>query len=135
MRTKHKPTDETRARVEWLAAVGTHRADICIALDCTMAELEEHYLDHLQRGRVRKRAVIVEKLGHMVEEGSIRAMDKVLEMMDKADMVQRPQDAEAEKPAPTAKLGKKEQAMLAAQSPDTDTTLGDLMSRRTAGHG
>lgn len=42
----------------------------------------------------------------------------------------RPAQA-ADKPAPKpAKLGKKEEAQIAAHQPDTGTPMGDLMARR-----
>jgi hypothetical protein len=41
--------------------------------------------------------------------------------------------APADKPAKAPKVGKKEQAELDARSPDSGTTLGDLMAKRQQG--
>ena len=75
------------------------------------------------------------KLWEGVMSGSVSAIREFRAFVDRNDLMQygqagRPRAERSEKPAKQPKLGKKEEALLAAQQPDTGSPLGELMARR-----
>jgi hypothetical protein len=75
------------------------------------------------------------KLWEGVQAGSVSAIREFRAFVERNDLMvygqtARPRGGKPEKPAKQQKLGKKEEALLAAQQPDTGPALGELMARR-----
>ena len=69
----HKPTDETRARVEQLAAAGTRNEDIALYLGITRPTLDKYYKEELKIGTIKANAVIANTLYQQAKEGNTTA--------------------------------------------------------------
>ena len=123
-----------------LLAFGWSNERIAAALRVTLPTLRKHYFSELKTRAVARDRVdlaVVMKTWDGVQKGSVAAIRQFYSLLERNDLMSygqtsRPNAAAAEKPAeaPAAKLGKKEAATLAAQSPDVGTPLGELMARR-----
>ena len=69
----HKPTDETRARVESLSAAGTRYEDIAAYLGITRATLDKYYKDELKIGTIKANAAIANTLYKQALDGNTTA--------------------------------------------------------------
>jgi hypothetical protein len=122
-RPEFKATRAMRREVEQMVAVGMSEDDVARAIGCATPTLAKHFAEELATGRAKKRAEVIKLLFKTARKGNVSAQKK-LEAMTGAGA-----GAAA---APQAKLGKKEEAELAALNPDTSSTMGELMARRTA---
>lgn len=140
-RPAHIPTLENRNRVKLLLALGWSNERIAARLDVTLPTLRKHYFSELKvRSVMRDRldARLLERSWQLVEAGKISAVSMFLKLLERNDLMNfgqatKPaadQGAAAPAETPAAKLGKKEAALLAAQTPDVGSTLGELMARR-----
>ena len=134
-RPEHVPTQQNRNRVSMLVALGWSNPRIAAALYVTGPTLRKHYFSELKYREVardRLEANIAIKLWEGVQAGNIAAIKEFRAMVERYDLMLYGQASPpAEKPK-EPKLGKKELALAAAQSPDTGTTLGELMAQRQA---
>jgi hypothetical protein len=85
--------------------------------------------------RDRLEAGVAEKLWEGVQAGNISAIREFRAFVERNDLMNygqtnRPAPEKPTRQAKQQKLGKKEEALLAAQQPDPGTPLGDLMARR-----
>jgi hypothetical protein len=137
-RPEHIPTQQNRNRVSLLVALGWSNARIALALMITQPTLRKHYFSELKfrdTARDRLDANVGLKLWEGVMSGSVSAIREFRAFVDRNDLMQygragRPRAEKVEKAAKQPKLGKKEEALLAAQQPDVGTPLGELMARR-----
>ncbi|MBW7967563.1 hypothetical protein [Bradyrhizobium sp. BR 10261] len=141
-RPEHVPTIENRNRVNMLLAMGWSNERIAAALRVTLPTLRKHYFSELRYravARDRLDATLLMKAFEGVDKGRIGPFLKLVERNDLMNFGQtsRPRAAEPApvetKPEKAPKLGKKEAALLAAQSPDAGSPMGELMARRQQG--
>jgi hypothetical protein len=138
-RPEHIPSQQNRNRVSLLVAMGWSNARIAAALMITQPTLRKHYFSELKfrdTARDRLDANVGLKLWEGVMSGSVSAIREFRAFVDRNDLMtygqaSRPRPVKpAEKPAKPVKLGKKEEALLAAHQPDVGTPMGELMVRR-----
>lgn len=140
-RPQHVPTQENRNRVNLLLAAGWSNERIAATLRVTLPTLRKHYFSELKfrdvaRDRLDAKLLMATFAG--VDKGRIGPFLKLLERNDLMNFGQttKPRsDAQAAevKPAKAPKIGKKEEALLAAHEPDAGTPMGELMMRRQQG--
>lgn len=138
-RPPHIPTTENRNRVNLLLACGWSNERIAGAMRVTEPTLRKHYFSELKHravARDRLNAALLMKGFDGVQKGNATAIRLFLQLIERNDLMQYGQalpPAQADKPAKPAKLpklGKKEEALLAAHQPDVGTPMGELMARR-----
>lgn len=127
-RPPHKPTKNSRNRVEVLVASGMYAFQIAAVLDISEPTLREHYSHELLVGGARKRAEMLEAMFSSGLGGNASSMKAWLTISQEVNTDAPAAPAAPERDQP--KLGKKEQEMADAQHPDTGSTLGALMARR-----
>jgi hypothetical protein len=117
-----------------LIGMGWSNERIARAMLITLPTLRRHYFSELKlrdAARDRLDARLAIKLWEQVEGGNVGAMREFQKLLDRNDLMRfgqtrPPEDTEK----PKEKLGKKEAAIAAAHSPDTGSTMGELMARR-----
>lgn len=121
-----------------LVGLGWSNERIAGAMLITLPTLRKHYFSELKLrdvARDRIDARLAMKIWEQVEGGNVGAMREFQRLLDRNDLMrygqQRP--PENERPQVAEKLGKKDAAVLAANTPDAGTPLGELMMRRQAG--
>lgn len=140
-RPPFKPTAAHRRSVEQLKAVGATEDTIRRALGINLETLKKYFADNLENGWSRRYQEMVELLFKAARAGNITAQRKVLEVIETnpdalsrdgiAQMMAKPVAEPVHLPLPREpKLGKKEQALKDAKSPDVTNTLGELMAQR-----
>jgi hypothetical protein len=133
-RPEHIPTQENRNRVSMLVALGWSNKRIAAALYVTLPTLRKHYFSELKYrdvARDRLNANIATRLWALFMEGNVAAAKEFRAFLEHNDLMLTGQTGvEPPKQDKPARLGKKEAALAAAQSPDTDTPLGERMARR-----
>lgn len=134
-RPEHLPTQQNRNRVNMLVAMGWSNKRIAAALFVTLPTLRKHYFSELKfRAVARDRldAGLAMKLWDQVQLGNVGAVKEFQKLLERNDLMLYGQTARpSPQPAPKPqKLGKKEEAMQAAQHADPGTPLGELMQRR-----
>ncbi len=72
-RPAFKPTQRVRNRVEIAAAAGISAAEIAAVLGISRATLEQHFVDELRHGRVRKHIENLVRLDRAAQRGSVSA--------------------------------------------------------------
>jgi hypothetical protein len=94
--------------------------------------LRTKYLPELRHGLAQKRAEALVLLWKQVEKGNVSGIREFLKQIDKSDLVV---PRAAVRTAKQVRLGKKDQAIMDAATPDLTTSMGELMARRaeTAG--
>ena len=126
-RPMHEPTAESREDVEILVASGMSGRQIAQALGISEPTLRLHYENELATGGARKLAAMNKALFTAGVGGNVAAMKAFRDTF----RLNVPGAAVEENNEPAGpKLGKKEQALANARSPDTGSTLGALMARR-----
>ena len=130
-RPQHIPTQQNRNKVSMLLALGWANPRIAAAMFVTLPTLRKHYFSELKfrdvaRDRLDARTAIT--LWDQFQAGNVAAGKAFREFVEHNDLMIYGQTSPPEPTAP--KLGKKEQALADANSPDTGTTLGELMARR-----
>lgn len=119
-----------------LVAMGWSNERIAGALNVTQPTLRKHYFAELKLRAVARDRVdseVLMKLWDGVQAGSVSAIRQFRAEVERNDLMQygqTQQPAPAEKAVKQPKLGKKEEAQIAAQSPDPETPMGELMARR-----
>jgi predicted transcriptional regulator len=110
-----KPTRQQRDQVEMMVAVGASVTDIAISLQVTRPTLRKHCRVELAAGRMKKRGELVVMLWESARSGNVSAQKKLIDMTDRAaaEAAFVPAEAEGMK---VPRLGKKEEAALAAQT-------------------
>jgi len=130
-RPAHIITRENRNKCLLLAALGWNNERIARALHITAPTLKRNYFRELRfrdEQRDRLDASLAMRLWKEVEAGNVAAMKEFRRLLERNDLMLYGQTAP---PAETKeKLGKKERALRDAQTPDTATTIGELMARR-----
>jgi len=138
-RPEHVPTQQNRNRVSLLVALGWTNVRIAAALFVTQPTLRKHYFSELKFREVARDRLVAQigvKLLDGVNEGNVSAIREFQKYLERNDLMQygqtsRPQKPVAsDRPAKPQKLGKKEEAVLAAHRPDAGTPMGELMARR-----
>ncbi len=133
-RPEHIPTEESRQRVEVLAATGMFAWQIAANLKISEPTLRLHYGEELLLGASRKKGEMLLSMFDAGKGGNVAAMKGFLAACREHG------DTPLENRAPKAsepKLGKKEQQLIDARSPNASTSLGALMAKRlglTDGH-
>ena len=130
-RPQHVATLENRRKVSMLLAFGWNNERIARALHITPPSLRKHYFSELKyrdEARDRLDATLAMTLWRQVEAGSVSAIREFRELLGHNDMMGlAPRIAQPKPP----KLGKKEEALLAAQKPDLDDPLGRIWAERS----
>ena len=128
-RPPHTPTVGTRNRVNLLLGLGWSNRRIATAIEIDFRTLKKHYATELRArdaARDRLDEAMASKLWKLFMSGNVAAGREFRVLLEWNDRIHG-------QPAPlSAKLGKKEQALLDAQRPDPSTPLGQLMLRRMA---
>lgn len=131
-RPPHMPTQQNRNRVSMLVGLGWSNERIAGALLVTLPTLRKHYFSELKlRGVARDRldARLAMKLWEQVEVGNVGAMREFQKLLERNDLMAYGQTRPPADEKPE-KLGKKDEAIRAANSPDTGSRLGELMAQR-----
>jgi hypothetical protein len=128
-RKPYQPTKAQRKTVELWRGCGLSEQAMADSLGITRVTLRKHFKVELATGAGRARAENLARLKKAAEGGSVAAI-KYLD----AKLIIAPSDFTAASivaPEPQKpKLGKKEQAVIDAANPDTETMMGDLMAQR-----
>lgn len=136
-RPEHIATQQNRNRVSMLVALGWSNKRIAAALFVTQPTLRKHYFSELRFrdvARDRLDAEVAMKLWEQVQTGNVGGIKEFRKLLERNDLMQygqtsQPRTADGKRPK-QVKLGKKEEALLAAQQPDIGTPLGELMAQR-----
>lgn len=118
--------------------MGWSNERIAAALYVTQPTLRKHYFSELKFRDVARDRLVAQvgvKLLEGVNAGNISAIREFVKYIERNDLMNfgqthRPAKPAGEKPVKQPKLGKKEEALAAAQKPDRGTPMGDLMARR-----
>lgn len=131
-RPEHKKNQTTSMRVAVLRALNKPQDEIAAALAITEKTLRKHYSPELRQGLQQKRAEALVRLWEIgtAGNGNVAALKEFIRQTERADLAAPV--ALARRPAKAVKLGKKEQAIVDAQTPDESTSIGELMARRNA---
>ena len=130
-RPMHVPTQENRNKVSMLLAFGWNNERIAQALHIDPKTLRRHYSRELRfrdEARARLDAALAMRLWKQVEAGNVSAMREFRDLLEHNDLMLLGGQPKPEPKPP--RLGKKEAAEAAAQTPDLDTPLGRLMAGR-----
>lgn len=136
-RPEHIASQQNRNKVNMLVALGWSNKRIAASLFITLPTLRKHYFSELRFrdvARDRLDAGLAMKLWEQVQDGNVGAMKEFQKLLERNDLMlygqaARPAAAQGKDEKPP-KLGKKEEALRAAQHPDIASTLGELMARR-----
>jgi predicted transcriptional regulator len=135
-RPPHTPDDKKRLKVKLLRAIGRTNDEIAAALGITEKTLRKHYFRELgsrDEAKFQVEGTRLLKLYEGVEEGKIAAIKELGKILDKAELADNAfakRAAAIGKPKKEPKLGKKDQAVKDAQTPDLETPLGRAMAQR-----
>jgi hypothetical protein len=133
-RPPHIVTAKNRNKVMVLLAFGWSTDRIANALSITAPTLRKNYFRELKvRDHARDRVTgnLAEMLWEFAKAGNVAAAKEFHKMLDRSDLMGQHLKAHApKKDRKSAKIGKKERALIDARSPDPETTLGDLMAQR-----
>lgn len=135
-RPAHLRTQENRNKVSLLLAFGWNNERIARALRIDEKTLRKHYFLELafrDEQRDRMDASLADRLWRQVESGNVTAMKEFRKLVEKNDLMLYGQTAPPPAKDRDHKLGKKEQANLAAQNPDRGSRMGDLIAQRQGG--
>lgn len=128
-RPKFRPTDEQRDQVEILVSGGMTHEDIATAIGISKPTLEKHFRDELAHGGPKKRAEVLGMLYAAARKGNVTAQKKLHEITGvqaaAAEWEAATGPSAAPKSAPSGKLGKKEQARIAAATAGEGSEWGD----------
>jgi hypothetical protein len=135
-RPAHVPTLENRNKIKLLLALGWGNERIARSLGITANTLRKHYLRELKvRGEARDRmdARLAWLLWQQVSAGNVAAMKEFQKLVERNDRaVGYPVGADSDAATSEtvarpqmARLGKKEEATIAAQTAGQDTDWGD----------
>jgi hypothetical protein len=130
-------TQENRNKVSMLLAFGWNNDRIARAIHASPATLKRHFRPELRyRDQMRDRldASLAMQLWRLVQAGNVSAIRAFRDLVEHNDLMllggqRRPDSAKDDELKP-ARLGKKEEAQLAALRPDLDTPMGRLMAGR-----
>ncbi|EHK56915.1 hypothetical protein [Allomesorhizobium alhagi] len=137
-RPQHIPTEQNRNKVMMLLAFGWNNERIAKALSITPPTLRKNYFRELKfrdEARDRVEGNLASMLWEFAKAGNVAAAKEFRKLMERNDLMGQHLAAHhvgAEKAKKEQKLGKKERAQLEAQTPNTDTPLGELMAQRAA---
>ena len=126
-RPEHIPTEENRHLVEVLAAAGMFAWQIAANLKISEPTLRLHYGEELLLGASRKKGEMLASMFTAGRAGNVAAMKGFLAAC--REHGDTPLENQVPK-APEPKLGKKEQQLIDARSPNASTSLGALMAER-----
>ncbi|TPM41554.1 hypothetical protein [Mesorhizobium sp. B2-3-4] len=132
-RPQHIASQQNRNRVSMLVAMGWSNARIAAALFVTLPTLRKHYFSELKFrdvARDRLNATMATKLWELFMSGNVAAGKEFRDFVEKNDLMLYGQTERPAAKLKAVKLGKKEEAALAAHQPDRGNRLGDLMARR-----
>ncbi len=139
-RPPHTPTRESRNKVMLLLAMNRTSAEIASALNVTEPTLRKYYFSELrskEEARFRVEGQILLRLYEQSEAGNVGALKELGRKLSDAVLAdgsfqRRAQANSGRQPERQQKLGKKEAALKAAETPNIDTPLGQLMAQRNA---
>lgn len=132
-RPEHIATQKNRNKVILLLAMGWSNERIARALAITAPTLRKSYRAELHRraeARDRMDASLMMRCWELIDQGNVGAMKEFSRLLERNDLMLYGQTVPGEKSVKPAKLGKKDQAIVDARTPDIGTTLGELMARR-----
>lgn len=118
----YRPTDEQREMALILAGAQLSHNEIARKLDITVAVLEEHFADELERGPIKCKSDILITMYNAGKGGNVAAA-KVFLLFNG----QGAPDTAIEQPARIGLTGKKEAAAIAARSAESGTGWEDLV--------
>ncbi|WP_439399054.1 hypothetical protein ACRQ5Q_16900 [Bradyrhizobium sp. PMVTL-01] len=116
-----------------LVAAGWSNSRIAATMFITQPTLRKHYFSELKFrdvARDRLNANLLTKLWELFMAGNVAAGREFRDVLKENDLMLFGQTSQPQKSDKPAKLGKKEAALAAAQTPDTGSTLGELMAKR-----
>lgn len=128
-RPPHRVTEEKRRLVMLLMAHDWSFERIASALSISVPTLRKNYFRELKQkldARARLEAALYQSLFQEATAGNVAAIDKYLKRLDRHDQRKADEAARAVSAAP--KLGKKEEAKVAAQNAYKDAGWGALLN-------
>ena len=124
-RKRFKSTNELREHIAVCAAAGMEHKEIADAIGCCDKTLRNRFFSELTQGKSVKRAEAIAKLWELGMAGNVPALKAFLALADKASVI--PPAARPAREAKAEKLGKKEQAVVEAQTAHQDSSWGALL--------
>lgn len=138
-RPPHIPTKESRNKVMLLLAMNRTPPDIASALNITEPTLRKYYFLELrsrEEARFRVEGQVLLRLYEQSEAGNVGAIKELGRKLSDAVLAdgafERRAQNNAARQEKQPKLGKKEAAIKAAETPNFETPLGQLMAQRSA---
>ncbi len=128
-RPAHVVTDERRTRVAVLQSLNKTHAEIAEAIGISEKTLRTKYRAELKQGLAQKRAEALVLIWDKAKAGNVAALKEYLRQTERSDLG----SPRVMRPAAAPKIGKKAQALLDAASPDTSSSMGELMAKRAEG--
>ncbi|TWD58105.1 hypothetical protein FB480_101860 [Agrobacterium vitis] len=138
-RPPHNPTKESRNKIILLLAMGRSNSEMAAALNITEPTLRKYYFSELKsrdEARFRVEGQLLLRLYEQCEQGNVGALKELGKKLGEALLADGAFERRAKQSAAAAvaprvpKLGKKEQALKDAMTPNTETPLGRLMAER-----
>lgn len=134
-RPRHVATQQNRNKVSMLLALGWSNERIAAGLAISPPTLRRNYFRELKSREVardRLDAARVMQIWTQAEAGNVGAMRELGKFIERNDLMLYGQTQKpVVEPAPKEpRLGKKEQALVAASHPDTGSLLGSLIAQR-----
>jgi hypothetical protein len=128
-------TEKLRRQVEMMAAVGNDPQDIARILGLPLRALRAEYGTQLDLGAKKANTAVAANLFRQATRDDPRAVKAAIFWLTSRAgwKPETPEETDTAKKSKT--LGKKEQAQIAARTPDTTTPMGELMARRAAAQG
>jgi hypothetical protein len=128
MTRKYEPTEKDRGRVEALAGYGFTIEQISADLRIDHKTLYKYFSLELATAHVRANALVAQSLFRKATgEGTGAVAAAIFWLKVRAGWKEN--DFYDRMP-PAPKIGKKEQALRDAMTPDTNTTFGEMMAER-----
>lgn len=125
---EHKPTAEQRRTVEAMAGYGIPEADVARVVGIAPMTLRKHYGDELDLGRVKANAKVAQSLFQIATSPEAKgAVPAAIFWLKSRAGWSEYAPAPVQRPAAEPKLGKKEQADLAAETAAEGTEWGNLL--------
>lgn len=123
-RPRYKPNEETRRIVETMAGCGVPQVDIAMALRISQPTLIRHFRHELDVGHIKANAAVAQSLYKTAIKGGREGTQAAIFWL----RCRAGWSEYAPPPAPRAQpLGKKEQALAAAETAADGTEWADLV--------
>lgn len=120
-RPQFKPTPTLRRKVEQNISCGMSKDECARSIGCSTPTLEKYFATEISDAVANKRSELIGMLFKAARKGNVTAQKQLVEM----NRVASAQEAVDPRPTRPARLGKKEEAAIAAQTAGEDSAWGE----------